>query len=199
MKDRIQEILNSQNLTRTQLAGMLNIQASAITHIINGRNKPSMDVVQSILTAFPKISPDWLILGLGNMYRNDTPQTVNQPITIKSTKNEPFMPSLFDGLTDDGSENSTYSELSQDAQQTIPEAPQKPTVEKLANVAHGRTGEYGRRAESPVVEYAEAMKKEPDRYVDDHNQQKCPPVPQQKSITKIIIFYSDNTFEEMCK
>ena len=40
-----------------------------LTHISSGRNKPGLDLITKILSRFPEISPDWLLLGEGEMHR----------------------------------------------------------------------------------------------------------------------------------
>lgn len=70
MKDRIKEIIDRENLTPTKLAEKLNISRAVISHILNGRNNPSLDVVMSILNEMPYINTDWLISGSGQMYKD---------------------------------------------------------------------------------------------------------------------------------
>ena len=67
MKDRISEIMVKEGLSATQFADKIGISASSLSHILNGRNNPSLDVVTRIHSAFPKISTDWLIYGTGAM------------------------------------------------------------------------------------------------------------------------------------
>ena len=69
MKERIIQIIETENLTSGKFALAIGTQPSVISHIINGRNKPSMEIIQKILTTFPTINPDWLILGYGSMHR----------------------------------------------------------------------------------------------------------------------------------
>ena len=69
MRDRIKTIIEREDLTPTKLAEKLNISRAVISHILNGRNNPSLDVVTSILTEMPYISSDWLLSGEGEMYR----------------------------------------------------------------------------------------------------------------------------------
>lgn len=63
MKERIERILKEKSLSSNKLAEMLEVQPSGISHILSGRNKPSMDFITKLLTVFPDISPDWFILG----------------------------------------------------------------------------------------------------------------------------------------
>jgi plasmid maintenance system antidote protein VapI len=68
IKDRILNILREENLSSSKFADILDVQRSSISHIISGRNKPSLDFIQKVLKNFPSISPDWLIIGKGEMY-----------------------------------------------------------------------------------------------------------------------------------
>jgi transcriptional regulator with XRE-family HTH domain len=69
MKDRLQKLLTTEGLAPTKFAEVIGVQRSSISHILSGRNKPSFDVIQTILEKFPKLNPDWLLMGKGEMYR----------------------------------------------------------------------------------------------------------------------------------
>ena len=62
-------LLREKQLSATSLARLLEIQPSGISHIMSGRNKPSFDLVVKILSAFPDINPDWLLLDSDEVYR----------------------------------------------------------------------------------------------------------------------------------
>lgn len=72
MKDRIREIIESENLTAAKFADRLDINRAVVSHILNGRNNPSLEVVTKILSELDYINPDWLLFGTGSMYKNDT-------------------------------------------------------------------------------------------------------------------------------
>ena len=74
MREKLQILMNSENLTGSKLAEYLGIQPSSISHILGGRNKPSLDFVQKILQRYPRINPDWLLLDSEEMYRPHTSQ-----------------------------------------------------------------------------------------------------------------------------
>ncbi|WP_350356613.1 helix-turn-helix domain-containing protein [Hymenobacter canadensis] len=67
MVERIREILQSNQLTPTQFADSIGVARPIISHILSGRNKPSLEVVQKIVAAFPQLSLDWLLRGAGSM------------------------------------------------------------------------------------------------------------------------------------
>jgi len=77
MKSKLEYLMRSENLTAITLARKLGIQPSAISHILNERNKPSFVLVVKILKAFPYINPDWLLLDSDKIYRDDVEREVN--------------------------------------------------------------------------------------------------------------------------
>lgn len=66
------DLMKNEGLKSSQLAEMLGINPAGISHILAGRNKPGFDLLQKILRRFPRISPDWLLLDQGPMYRNES-------------------------------------------------------------------------------------------------------------------------------
>ena len=71
MKDRIKQVMENENLTSAQFADKLQINRAVISHILNGRNNPSLDVVTKILSEMDYISSDWLLSGKGEMYKTE--------------------------------------------------------------------------------------------------------------------------------
>ncbi len=67
MIDRIQKILEHYHLSSSQFANEIGIQRSAMSHILSGRNKPSLDFVLKVKNRFPEINTDWLLFGKGEM------------------------------------------------------------------------------------------------------------------------------------
>lgn len=73
MKERIIKIMECERMGQAQFASAIGIQRAAMSHIISGRNNPSLDVMTKILHRYPQINPDWLLLGKGEMLRDNTP------------------------------------------------------------------------------------------------------------------------------
>lgn len=63
IKDRINLIIQQYSLTPSKFADVIGVQRSNISHILSGRNKPSLDFILKVLEKFPDISSDWLIKG----------------------------------------------------------------------------------------------------------------------------------------
>ena len=69
MLDRIIKIMEYYKLTPSEFADTLEIDRSRLSHILNGRNKPSLEVVMKILENFPDISSEWLLFDKGDMIK----------------------------------------------------------------------------------------------------------------------------------
>ena len=74
-KDRLDHILRSKNLTAKKFAELMEIQPSNVSHLLNGRNKPSIDFLIKLKEVFPEYSFDWIIMG-------KKPITINDPTPI---------------------------------------------------------------------------------------------------------------------
>ena len=68
--ERIVFVMKLNNLSASAFADKIDVQRSSISHILSGRNKPSLELIQKILTAFPKVNPDWLLTGKTSVDNN---------------------------------------------------------------------------------------------------------------------------------
>ena len=69
MKNRIKEIISDESINAAQFASEVGIAPSSLHHIISGRNNPSLDVIQKILSRYHQINAEWLISGVGKKYK----------------------------------------------------------------------------------------------------------------------------------
>ena len=100
MKERIEQIMKYYGLTATQFAVEIGIQRSALSHIMSGRNKPSLDFVLKTKQRFSEINTDWLLLGFGKMVGgkqsiaeekyNQTGSTGKKETIVKSEDSVPY-------------------------------------------------------------------------------------------------------------
>ena len=80
MKERIAEFLKAENKTSAQFAEDIGVQPSGISHILSGRNKPSLDFILKMLEKYKFLSTEWLLFGKGTMYKEQAiPDLFNQP------------------------------------------------------------------------------------------------------------------------
>ena len=83
MKDRIAHIIRSKNLTAAEFALQLGIQPSNISHLLSGRNNPSLDFVKKLKETFPEYNLDWIVMGRGPITVSE-PFAELQPLTKES-------------------------------------------------------------------------------------------------------------------
>jgi transcriptional regulator with XRE-family HTH domain len=155
-KERIEKIMLREEMNSAVFATEIGIQGSTLSHILNGRNNPSLDVLKKILNRFRTVSSDWLILGVGSMYRVE-----------KQSQTPTLFDSLDESITKSGTSDSNLSEKNN----TAPTVIQQKT-EPFHEVPVQVTSET---VHSPFL----------------------PPMEQtSKSVRKIIVYYTDNTFQE---
>jgi len=88
MKERLLEFLKAENKSSAQLAEEIGVQPSGISHILSGRNNPSLDFVLKMLEKYQFISTDWLLFGKGSMYRDLRMQTLFDENNLLDKANE---------------------------------------------------------------------------------------------------------------
>jgi len=71
MKDRIQRIIDDKNLTPSRFADEVGLNRPTVSHILNGRNNPGLEVMQRILARYKDVNAAWLISGVGPVYNSN--------------------------------------------------------------------------------------------------------------------------------
>lgn len=142
MKDRILKFINKEGISPAHFADEIGVQRSSVSHILSGRNNPSFDFIQKILDRYKTVNAEWLIMGVGDMYKR-----VEKNISFVTEPVRKEMPPLQKDLF---TENTTV------------------------------------RSEPPPV-YAQEKEKVVEKLME---------ASVNKSVEKIIVFYSDKTFVE---
>lgn len=132
VSERLQKFMENEKVTAAKLADILEVQPSAISHILSGRNKPSFDLILKLTSKFPRFNIEWLITGKGNMYK----------VAIQQ--------SLFDSATNTHINTESPNKIIE----TNPD--DSPNTQKITNVNSRHEG---------------------------------------RTVKKIVMFYSDNTFD----
>jgi hypothetical protein len=78
MLDRILAVLNYFQISPSRFAEEIGVQRSSISHLVSGRNKPSLEFIQKILVRYPEIDPAWLLTGNGEMLAGGNPVRVKK-------------------------------------------------------------------------------------------------------------------------
>ncbi|AWX46018.1 hypothetical protein HME9304_03050 [Flagellimonas maritima] len=66
IKERIKIIIDHYGLTVSIFADNIGVQRSSISHILSGRNKPSLDFVMKVIQTYPSVNLYWLLNGKGH-------------------------------------------------------------------------------------------------------------------------------------
>ena len=99
LSDKIELLIKRKQMSSSQFADVLGIPRSSISHILSGRNKPSLDVVQKILSAFPEVSAEDLLFEDRTLFISGT--------KLPSPSSQEILPlnNLFDAPNDTASES----------------------------------------------------------------------------------------------
>lgn len=79
---RLKKILDHHQLTASLFADKVGVQRSSISHILSGRNKPSLDFILKVTNTFLDVDIYWLLNGKGTFPKKDIPS-----ISIAQNKN----------------------------------------------------------------------------------------------------------------
>ena len=80
MHTRLKSWMESEGLKPSQFADNIGVNRATISHILSGRNKPSIDFFQKLLNTYPDLNSNWLITGIGYM------NTKREAKEVKSSK-----------------------------------------------------------------------------------------------------------------
>ena len=64
--NRLQKIIDFYNISATELSNQISFNRSTISHLLSGRNQPSLDFVMKVLQKFPEVELYWLLNGKGS-------------------------------------------------------------------------------------------------------------------------------------
>lgn len=90
---RIKKVILDHELNAASFAEKIGVQRSGISHILSGRNKPSLEFLSKIQTTFEEVEFDWLVLGINQNSENDTTTLLNIPkekSKIDQQQNSPY-------------------------------------------------------------------------------------------------------------
>jgi len=100
---RLQKIMDYYGESASSFAEKIGVQRSSISHILSGRNKPSLDFILKILSAYPEVDLYWLFNGKGEF---------PSKIKIEDTKQDTIAPALNYGkLLSETDKNKTIERI----------------------------------------------------------------------------------------
>lgn len=169
LAERVKEVMEELGYTPSSFADTIDVPRPIISHILSGRNKPSLDVIQKILMRFTELNPWWLLTGAGTMKQlNLFSDQELEAISIKNTAVQ---------------QSNTVSKPVKAAE----EAPAKIiTVTKIEEAPDQSST-------------TEQVSPPPAPTGQTQSSQTAPPIAPQafqngKTVEKMIVFYTDKTF-----
>ncbi|MBQ9864962.1 MAG: helix-turn-helix transcriptional regulator [Bacteroidales bacterium] len=204
MIERINLLLKAKNITARQFAEEIGIQPSGMSHIMSGRNNPSLDFVMKVIKRWPEVNINWLMLGKGEMYGgvplSVSPEEPHHSETLPpSSSNEQF--DLFSQPevkphkpVVDAAENRDYVVPGSSSNNMSIPTPSPIPREQTNVVPASSTNES---VSSHAV--AESEKGQPFENRLNDPSLGIPPIKPNvnaKKIVKIIVFYEDHSFSE---
>ena len=167
LNSRVQKIINYSELSSSEFADEIGVQRSNISHVLSGRNKPSLDFLMKIKDRFPEIQWEWLIEGKGAMIfsENEAASTPSSYLLEESKINddEPIITGLFSIPSQEIDENTKQEEEKSEISEPI----------QYNNIVEN-TPEISENKSIPEVET---------------------PSEKGNSIKKIVFFYENGKFE----
>ncbi len=81
--ERLEQMLNYYGLTASSFADRIGVQRSSISHLLTGRNKPSLEFVMRVVKTFPEVNLYWLLNGKGAFPQKQAPTSSLAPAQKK--------------------------------------------------------------------------------------------------------------------
>ena len=67
MEDRLKKFMEYKGISPSELADAIGVQRSNVTHVLKGRNKPSLQFMEKFFQVYPEINANWFVKGVGSM------------------------------------------------------------------------------------------------------------------------------------
>ncbi|MBT8254862.1 MAG: helix-turn-helix transcriptional regulator [Flavobacteriaceae bacterium] len=94
--ERLKTIMDFHGLSASALSDRIGVQRSSISHILSGRNRPSLDFVMKVLDHFDDVDLYWLLNGKGSF-----PSSAESPAAKKSDVSPVTLPKDIQSSTKD--------------------------------------------------------------------------------------------------
>lgn len=94
---RLEIILEYYGVNASSFADNIGVQRSSLSHLLSGRNKPSLDFILKILEVYPEVDLYWILNGKGSFPKLASKPSSNnaQATQITSCTPEPTIAPLF--------------------------------------------------------------------------------------------------------
>lgn len=169
MNQRLLQFLSAENISQAQFADTIGVARASVSHILAGRNKPGFDFIESMSSHFPDLSLEWLINGKGKMYKSMAVAAASEPqVILPSSALRPSEPEKTENRPVEA-ERAVQQSSAPSLRPTPRQGPEIPRVQDSFS------------AGGKVLSLPHSDAELPAR----HN------------ISRIIVFYDDNTYQEL--
>lgn len=208
MIDRINLLLKAKNISARQFAEEIGIQPSGMSHILSGRNNPSLDFVMKVVRRWPEVNINWLMFGKGEMF-------AGAPLNVAPVAPTPVTPTpVATPMPAAPSTPQQQREAEPDLFSQPEEIVEQPPVEVPQYVAPAVPQPQPQPQPQPVVapivepqpQIQPSIQPQPQPKVQMQENrineiaeavvEPQPIVAKQKKMVKMIIVYDDHTFSE---
>jgi transcriptional regulator with XRE-family HTH domain len=187
MNERLIKLMEYLEYTPSVFADEIGVIRSSISHIMSGRNKPGVELLQRVLKRFPEVSAEWLLAGIGPMFKEGARTIVNPATqheiahTAHTAQKSAEQTSLL-GYIESIQQPADITKM-QDPRPVEHTEPVKTngtsqTKTPLTSVRETKVPEQPQaEAREVAIEMPATLKKE-------------------KTITRILVYFSDKTYQE---
>jgi transcriptional regulator with XRE-family HTH domain len=159
--------MDREGLNSSQFAEIIGIKRSAMSHYMNGRNRPGVNVLRKINEKFPYATLDWLLNGKGELMPD------NATIEQKSAETQPNKPRQLGIFTEPEPPPAAQKQIPPVTPVIPPQLAPPPEYRKETRVTTTRS--YSKQPSPEQIMMAQKG--------------------DSRSVSKIVLFYSDDTFE----
>ena len=85
---RLQKVIEYYDESASSFAEKIGVQRSSISHILSGRNRPSLDFVLKILSSYPEVELYWLLNGKGSFPITTNKSNISEAKSLTSPQFE---------------------------------------------------------------------------------------------------------------
>lgn len=187
MRDRIKQIIEREGMSQSQFADYIGVNRPTLSHVIAGRNNPSIEIIMKIHQKFPKINILWLLDGIGDYETKTSADYSPNSLVEEQHTDENLLSSLQSPL--DAEEDSGPSiPFSSPGNDTPSRFYQGDLFAENSIFTTENTGAAKKRKEMPLQPPPKAP------YMSDTQTDYARKFLQRK-IVEIKIFYDDGTYE----
>ena len=195
MNTRLLQFIKAENLSQSQFADAIGVARASISHILAGRNKPGFDFIESMARHFPALNLEWLITGKGRMYKDSSldagkPDVVPAeiPQAVEYEEDDLFSPA---NTALNRAEKTAVNPNPATVQSGAPASVLSPA--SAPSEAHSPAGAAPEQRPAQTPSASAPAAASPTAFPDGA----AGLFIAKRSVSKIIVFYDDNTFQEL--